>query len=160
MNHTLQSKIMLIGIGHPDRGDDALGSILLENIKAKVENTLATQHILGDMAQLIDCFEHYHIVIIIDAIVTRQKPIGTCYRFENEAILPISHGVTTSTHSFDLGQTLQLAKNLGVLPNKLILYGIEVGHFEHGKPMSEAVTASLSDLEQSILKEIRNLQHA
>ena len=63
--------------------------------------------------------------IIVDAITSGTRPVGTLFRFVQ---LPDQEPLKlTSSHQIDLGQVLALAKLLGAsLPEKLTVYGIEV----------------------------------
>ncbi|MFA6207521.1 MAG: hydrogenase maturation protease, partial [Methylocystis sp.] len=49
-----------------------------------------------------------------------------------------------STHGFGLAEALELARALGVLPPRCIVYAIEGEIFDIGAPMSPAVAAAVA----------------
>jgi hydrogenase maturation protease len=51
-----------------------------------------------------------------------------------------------STHRFGLADALELARALGRLPPRVVVYGIEGSRFAPGRPMSPAVAAAVERL--------------
>lgn len=148
------SRTIVVGIGNPNRGDDAIGLIVADQIKDKVPQTVKVRKCYGDMAELIEVFEDYNTVLLVDAIQTNSKEPGYIHKFDDK-IKTYSAQCLTSTHGLDLGQALELAKNLNSMPDNLLIYGIEAENFDHGAGLSSSVTATLPLLEQDLLKEIK-----
>ena len=146
----MKPNTVIIGIGHPDRGDDALGLIVIDKLKPHLPPEIVTKKCLGDLAQLIEYFEAYPTIFLVDAMVTEAEA-GTLHAFGNQDITSISTQCRSSTHAFDLGQTLALAKNLGIEMKDIRLFGIEAEQFEHGQPLSSKVTAQIDNLISTIL---------
>lgn len=149
--------VILVGIGHPARGDDALGVIVIEQLRKLLPGNIATAVCTGDIADLFEIFESYHMVIIVDAILTQVNPPGTLYQLMNDEIIPHASECRVSTHAFDLGQAIEMAKNLSLLPNTLIIFGIEAAQFDHGAPLSAAVSAQLPTLIDAIHEFLRSI---
>ncbi|MFI4937661.1 MAG: hydrogenase maturation protease [Candidatus Berkiellales bacterium] len=152
-NNTISNNIIVVGIGHPFRGDDSLGIkaiALLQSIDPHIE----TKSLLGDISQLLDIFANYQQVYLIDAIVTQQSPSGTRYRLVGEDLKQLSSCCRCSTHTFDIAQALELATNLGMMPDKLIIYGIEGQNFSHTEELSQPVQAQLPQLVNDLYQEI------
>ena len=79
-------------------------------------------------------------LILIDAVHS-QSAAGNIVRFtlprDLDTIGQLTWGSSTaSTHAFGLGEALTLANTLELLPQQVILYGIELGHIQQGKPLS------------------------
>lgn len=151
----MKDKTLIVGIGHPFRGDDSLGyeailSIRKQRLPIDVESYL----LVGDMTQLFFLFEQYANLYIIDAIITKQNPLGTLLRLEGKEITKFASACTASTHSFNLAQALEMAKTLSILPKKIVIYGIEVMQFQLGEGLSEPVKAQLPLLLHNLLDEI------
>lgn len=153
----MKSKITLIGIGHPFRGDDALGPLIIEKLSAQLPNFVETKTSQGDMAELLNWFDQKDTVMIVDAIQTNQNPPGTCYQFNHSDVTQLS-ACRVSTHAFDLGQTLALADNLGILPVATIIFGIEAQHFGHGQTLSAPVADAVPKLSKLIMQAIKDME--
>lgn len=150
----MQSKSIIVGVGHPMRSDDGLGPKAIEQIKPLLSQTIDCISILGDLSDLLDVFENYQNVYIIDAIFTQNAPAGTLHRFEKEDIARNTKSIRTSTHSFDLCNVLELAQNLNTLPNKLIVFGIEATDFSPSNHLSIPVEQAMPKLIQLIRDEL------
>lgn len=153
----MKHKIAVVGIGHPDRGDDALGFLTLEKLKPHLPEGIATFSLLGDMVSILDIFEKFNTVILIDAILAKEGKPGDIFRFSENASFDSITIPTTSTHTFDLAQTIALANNLKVLPSQLIIYGMQGEQFQPGAPLSFAIQQNHSLFIQKILDEIKTM---
>ncbi|MFP3873116.1 MAG: hydrogenase maturation protease, partial [Thiohalophilus sp.] len=93
----------------------------------------------------------YQRVILIDA-VQAGKPRGTLVRLEAEQISEQSAGL--SSHNFGVAEAVALGRAMGLLPQELVLYGLDAGEcpdmaFEAGEiePLVERVVHELSERE-------------
>lgn len=141
---------ILVGIGHPMRGDDSLGPTVIEQLKDTLPSDISTRVIQGDIAELMDIFENYQAVYLVDAIVTGEKPPGTLYQLEGDSIDAVA-ACRTSTHAFDLGQSIEIARNLAILPKALVVFGIESDYFEQDDQCSSKVKAQIPPLIEMIV---------
>ena len=97
----------------------------------------------GEPVGLLDVWEGVDTAIVVDA-VSSGSPAGTIHRFDaSSAALPASIAGARSTHAVGLGQAIELARALGRLPNKLIVYGIEGERFSAGEELSPSVAGVL-----------------
>jgi hydrogenase maturation protease len=133
---------LVIGIGNSDRGDDAIGLMVVRALSG-----LRTKE-LADCSGLLDVWEAEDHVIVVDAMRSGGTP-GTVQRFDMAA-----EGLPTrsfpSTHSFGLGEMVELGRALGRLPDLLIIYGIEADHLDHGRSISPAVSKALVEAVSAI----------
>lgn len=150
----MKNSIIVVGIGHPFRGDDGLGPKAIMQLQSQLPPGIETKSILGDLAEILDIFEHYATVFIIDIIVTENAPPGTRYRLTKPDLKEFAHCCRTSTHAFDLSQALEMAQNLNIMPEKLIIYGIEGYDFSHTDALSLEVTAQIKPLIDDLTREI------
>lgn len=129
----------LIGIGNPDRGDDAAGW----EVAGMVTSWDVSRLTAGSLS-LIDLWDVDDEVIIVDAMKS-GAPTGTVVRIDAiENSLP--RGAFTSTHAFGPAAVVELARTMDRLPHSLIVYGIEVGQVEHGSPMTPEVATAVDRL--------------
>lgn len=146
----------IIGIGHPDRGDDSLGPKVIEALKDNSNLNADLIAILGDMTTLLSLFEQYSKIIIVDAIQTGKVNVGHLHCFEDDQIKPMTNYCRTSTHAFDLGQTIEMATALDQCPQHLIIIGLEAQQFEPMTPMSTILENKIPELIHKILLQLPN----
>ena len=133
---------LVIGIGNPDRGDDAAGVLV-----SRALTTVRTKE-LPDCTALLDVWENESHVIVVDAMRSGRTP-GTGLRFDaKKSSLPVK--TFSSTHSFGLAETVELGRALNRLPTCLVVFGIEVGALPHGGRL----TASVKDGVESVVSTI------
>jgi hydrogenase maturation protease len=146
---------LIIGVGNDDRGDDAVGLIVVRRLRgARAGNPSAAAALVavieasGEGAALIEAWRSADLVILIDAAHSGAVP-GTIYRFEaHDRPIPL-HICRSSTHALGVGAAIELARALGRLPARLIVYGIEGRSFEVGGGLSpEAELAAGEVLER------------
>ena len=122
------TRVRIIGIGSP-LGDDQIGWRLvdfLRNYKSLQTPVCEISLFALDRpgVQLIEQLLGADIVVLIDAIKSGAAP-GTLYRVAN--IGDLEKDLLVSSHGFGVAAALELAAALDVLPEKLLLYGVEIG---------------------------------
>ena len=144
---------VVIGIGNRDRADDALGLVVIDRLQNDPLSgvTLATAR--GDMLKVLDLFEGTDTVIMIDAMRSGAAP-GHVLRLDasNSAVKPQLDSFA-STHTVNLAETIELARALGKLPPRLIIYGVEAADLTLGNGLSPAVEAALEHVVERVREE-------
>jgi hydrogenase maturation protease len=131
----------ILGFGNKDRGDDALGPLAAAELGGAHADPLALE--LAGVRTLI----------CIDAAVTSGVP-GRIHRFDaSTAPLPAAMDALSS-HGFGLAAALELARALGELPPRVIVFAVEGVCFDHGAPLSPAVAAALPELLRRVRAEV------
>jgi hydrogenase maturation protease len=102
--------------------------------------------------QLLDRFDGCGTLVLVDAISSGAAP-GAIQRFEWPD-LPIESLRPGSTHDLGAGVALRLAATLGLVPPRVVVWGIEGEQFEPGAGLSPAVAAAVPELVQCILQEL------
>jgi hydrogenase maturation protease len=108
----------------------------------------------GDAAVLVDLWSASPVVIVIDAVRSGDGP-GRIHRVDLVASRRPVILRGTSSHAFGLGEAIELARALGRLPPRLVLYGIEAGETGLGVPMSPAVAAASALVTRRIVRAVR-----
>jgi hydrogenase maturation protease len=137
---------LVIGLGSPDRGDDAVGPM----VGRAVATHLPTVRVIDreDPTALLDVWEGHDPVVVIDAVCSGSPP-GTVHRLETgQAGPPLpertrAHLARGGTHAIGLGEMVEIGRALGQLPDRLVVVGVEAESFDHGAPLSTAVAAAL-----------------
>jgi len=131
---------LVIGIGNPDRGDDAAGV----EVARRLRFTESSQLVNGSF-ELMDLWEGADEVILIDA-ARSGAPAGTIHSIMADKE-PVPVGLlSTSTHSVGVAETVEMARSLGRLPSRLVIYGIEVAEVGIGEGLSKEVETAVDEL--------------
>ena len=133
---------MVIGIGNPDRGDDAAGREAARRLRRKIGGVVEVVELDGEATALLARLEHAQTAFLIDACVSGAAP-GTVRRLDvaSGPLPPAAVGL--SSHGFGLAEALELATALGQLPPRCIVYAIEAQSFDIGAPLSQSVTQAV-----------------
>ncbi len=148
----MSSKILFLGVGNPDRGDDGVGPMLAKKLSDDPDLKKAGVEVLphfGEGGSLMDLWEGTNLTVVVDAMKSKA-PVGTVRRIDasNEKI---EGGLFNySSHLFSLGEAVEMARLLGRLPKRLIVYGIEGANFAFGAPLSQEVEAAMVKVERDV----------
>ncbi len=139
----LRGKVVLVGIGHPLRGDDGLGPALVGRLKDRVcavclDAGSAPENYAGAVIR-----EAPDTVLIIDA-VHLQRPAGAWEILEDEEI--VRSGL--STH--DLSPKMFIEYLKARTRARIYLLGIQPGNLAFGDPISASVQKTLETIEDNI----------
>lgn len=141
-----QEKTLIIGVGNEYRSDDGAGLVVARRLRRRVGDDFVVVEQTGEGASLIETWRGASSVIVIDAVTSGAEP-GTIHRFEaNIQSLPKSF-FRYSTHAFSLAEAIEVARALGELPARFVVYGIEALNFTAGVGLSEAVEKAARRLE-------------
>lgn len=149
---------IVLGIGNPDRGDDAAGPAVARLLKGTLTADIEVAEHGGEAAALLGRLDGAAQAYLVDACVS-GAPTGTVQRFD-AATTPLPQRVFgLSSHSFGLAEAIELGRALGQLPPHCIVYAIEGGGFEAGEPLSPPVQAAVADVASRIRAEIMGEDH-
>lgn len=151
----MNSKQCLIGIGHPFRGDDGLGPYVIDLLRSKVPKTVDLYQDPGDMVRLLEWFELYQEVYLVDAMSTGDCPAGTLFNFEMSSNKLVAEKMNTSSHILNLKQTVELAHTLGIHPKVCRCFGLEAQSFEPSTQLSKPLLDNLPLLCDTILQALK-----
>ncbi len=143
---------LIIGAGNPWRGDDAIGREIASRLAEKTNDRTRIIELSGEGTELMQAWEGAGLVIVIDAVASGSAP-GTIFRFDACTEKIPARFFSYSSHAFGLAEAIELARTLGRLPERLLVFGIEGSDFAHGAPVSapvreaaEQVMAEICDL--------------
>jgi hydrogenase maturation protease len=147
-----RSGVLIAGIGNPDRGDDGFGPAVARRLCGQAPAGVRVVERSGDILALIADWEGFADVMIVDAVALVNEP-GRIHRFDlRRCALPIGFAYR-STHGFGVSEAIELARTLGRLPRRLVLYVAEGTRFEPGAPLSPAVAAAVDEAAVRIAEE-------
>ncbi|MBX9633843.1 MAG: hydrogenase maturation protease, partial [Magnetospirillum sp.] len=147
------------GIGHPFRGDDAVGPAVAEAVAALSLPNVTTLAHHGEGTDLMERWQSYDYVVVVDATASGAEP-GTTRRWDAAQALPAAL-FPKGSHVFGLAEAVEMARLLGRLPPKLTVIGIEGADFTVGAAMTAAVVGAVETLPAAIAALIElNMTHA
>lgn len=133
---------LVLGIGHPFRGDDGIGPLVAERIAANnLPGITALAH-HGEGSDLMGRWAGFDRVVIVDATCS-GAPAGTIRRWDAVAEQLPAALFPKSSHLFGLAEAVEMARLLGRLPAALTVIGVEGKDFAAGTTLSPEVAAAV-----------------
>ncbi len=158
------SRVRILGIGSPS-GDDQAGWLVIDalsNSGLQTGGDLLMEKLDRPGASLIPLLAQADWVILIDAMFSpaalTTSQAGQIHHFDGQSWPDYRHGL--SSHGLGVIESLSLARELGTLPARMDIYGIEAEQVQVGCPAGETVQASAQRLAAYIADELaRNSVH-
>lgn len=153
-----RGRIAVIGVGNEFRRDDGVGWAALARLRERAETRplppdteLATCD--GEPGRLIDLWEGARFAVVVDAAHAHPGAPGRVHRLALDAGV-LTQPSSTSSHGLGLGEAVELARVLGLLPERLIVYAVEGAESELGTGLSPAVAGAVEPLVEAVEEEI------
>ncbi|MEW1928731.1 hydrogenase maturation protease [Streptomyces sp. NPDC088360] len=155
-----RTRIAVIGVGNEFRRDDGVGWEVIARLRERAaDRPLPTGTVLatcdGDPGRLIGLWEGADLAVVVDAAHAHPAHPGLVHRLVLDADA-LDRPRTTSSHGLGLGEAVELARVLGRLPGRLVVYAVEGADSALGtglSPSTEAVVAPLAeDIEDEIVR--------
>ncbi len=148
----MTGQVLVIGLGNPDRGDDAVGVQVAREVAAERNGVNVLE--FDDPSEALDAWDPEDTVIVTDAITSGGVP-GDIHVIDAVAqTLSTGSWAAGGTHALGLAAVVELARSLGQLPRRLVVVGVEAAQFAHGTPLSEAVAAAVPAATVAVLDAI------
>ena len=147
----------MIGVGNDLRCDDASGLEVVRRLS--VPSGVVVHEHRGEAVGLLELWQDADAVVLVDTVSSGERP-GTIHRIDASSEPIPSPLRRASSHTIGLAEAIELARTLGGLPDRVVVYGIEGARFEAGAEMSEAVRASIPGVARAVGDEARALAGA
>jgi hydrogenase maturation protease len=144
------SRPLVVGVGNPDRGDDAIGPHVAARVAALGVPGVDVVERREPLDLVEDLLERDHVVIV-DASAPAGRPGLLQVHAVGEAALSPGVDAAGGTHGFGVTEAVELARALGRLPPRLVLIGVEAGALQAGQPLSAAVSSRVDDAVRATL---------
>ncbi len=143
----------VICVGNRWRSDDAVGLEVAARLRGTLPAGVELLEREGEPTALIDAWEGAGAVWLVDAVSSGAPP-GTVHRLDaGERELP-PEVFRTSTHHVGLAEAVELARVLGRLPARAVVFGIEGARFEVGEELSPSVAAAVEGVAATVREEV------
>jgi hydrogenase maturation protease len=108
----------------------------------------------GEAGKLIDLLAQADHVVILDAGLSGARP-GTIHRLDAVAAAMPRPMFAMSSHAIGLVESIELARTLGTLPARCVVFAIEAQSFDLGAGVSPAVAEAIDRTVEMVLSELR-----
>ncbi|HET6816476.1 MAG TPA: hydrogenase maturation protease [Mycobacteriales bacterium] len=137
---------LVVGVGHPDRGDDAVGPLVADAVR-RTGGDVDVTTVMAPL-QLLDAWADREVVVVVDA-VRSGRSAGAVTVVRTDAPLPVPTGATGS-HGFGVAEAVELARAVDRLPPRLTVVGIEAATFDTGGGMSRPVRRAVEEAARAV----------
>jgi len=157
-------KTLVLALGNPLRGDDGIGSAVLERLRETATSTALSTGVSPPHITLIDggtpgletalTLQGYDRVVVIDAANFGGQP-GDWKRFSlSDASLIQDANMNGTLHDAGFAEAVALAEALGILPPEIIIYGIQPQSIDWDLALSPPVKNAIPAICQQIKTEL------
>ncbi len=156
MSGCAKPRVLVSGIGNPDRGDDGCGLEVVRRLRSRLPCGVRVIARSGDALALIEDWQGFAVVVVVDAAAAITRP-GTIHRLDlTDSPLPAGFAIS-STHAIGVAEAVELARCLRRLPCRLVAYLVEGERFTAGAPLSPAVAEALDEVVERIVVELSDI---
>jgi len=148
-----RARTVIIGYGNPDRGDDGAGLLAAESLRGVAPAHVEIHTSTGDATTLLEAWRDREKAILIDVFESGGVP-GTVYRFEGPQALDMSAKCHTSTHGLGLREAMRLGTQLGQMPRRMVVIGVEAGAMGFDRELTPEVREALPEIRRRVLEEL------
>jgi hydrogenase maturation protease len=152
-------KILVVGLGNPDRGDDAVGAIVAQKLAGRLPADVALLVRGSDMLSLIEDWAGFDALVCVDAAVPMGAP-GRIHRVDLTTDELPRNMSFTSCHAFGLVDAIRLARTLQRAPQAIIVYAVEGCCFDGGAPVTAAVAVAAREVTRRVIAEVGHLRQS
>ncbi|GAA0717213.1 hydrogenase maturation protease [Dactylosporangium roseum] len=145
--------VVVIGIGNPYRRDDGVGPAVIQRLRGAGLTGATLAESDGDVGTLITLWERRRLAVVVDAVYGHHGRPGRVHRHVM-AGRPGGPARGTSSHTVDLGEAVALARELGRLPGRMVVLGVEVADVGYGLGLTPAVATAVERVVEQVVETV------
>lgn len=145
--------LAVIGIGDRSHRDDAAGLEVARRLRLAHPPGVLVLEEKGEPTSLIEAWSGVDQALVIDATRSGSSP-GTVRRLDVSAEPLPSELFRRSPQGPGLAEAVELCRELGRLPRRLVVYGIEGQSFEASEGLTPAVQRVVAQLVLDLYREL------
>lgn len=153
-SHAPSPDTLIVGLGNPLRGDDGIGPRVIQMLvdEALPEGVKAVEGGTQGLG-LVSLMEGWRRVILVDAANVDQPP-GGFVRFTPQEARLTGSDQSISVHNAGLRDALLLAETLELLPDEIVIYGMQPANLDWDDNLSPQVEAAMPELVRALRDEL------
>jgi len=136
---------LVVGVGNPLRGDDGAGIAVARLLASRNDCGLVVRECSGQATSLMSAWTGFDDVVVVDASRGAGPP-GSVHRISPDEVERVACLQHASTHSLGVAAAIGLARALGTLPSRLVIYAIEARHSREGEGLSPEVDQGVHEV--------------
>ncbi len=141
----------MVGIGNGFRRDDGVGPAVAAEIAGIGVAGVRVLTSTGEPGELLDAWDGVALAVVVDAAVGDGAAPGRIRRW-----VPGDEPATAvSSHELGLPATYALGEALGHIPDRLVVFTIDVSEVGYGDGLSPQVAAAVPHVVGAVLTELR-----
>jgi hydrogenase maturation protease len=144
--------VLVIGIGNEFRRDDGVGLAVAAEIARRRLPGVRVMTAVGEPASILEAWTGVPLTVAVDAGMGEGLTPGRIRRW---APGDDTEQIVVSSHALGLPQTFALGKALGRIPEKLIVFTVDIEDISHGVTLTPAVAAAVPAAVEAILTELQ-----
>jgi hydrogenase maturation protease len=142
----------VIGVGNPHAGDDGAGRAVARRLVARNDCAVEVRECSGEATSLMSAWTGFDDVVLVDAC-RGGGPSGRVHRIGPDDVERVAGLQHASTHSFGVAAAIGLARALGTLPSRLVIYAIEAAHSREGEGLSPEVDRAVQEVVALVMQD-------
>lgn len=155
---TVSVRLVVIGVGNAFRRDDGVGPAVVDRLRERAARSGLPAGVRlvccnGEPGRLIALWEGAELAVIVDAARARPGHPGRIHRLEPDGC-PVRRTGVASGHGLGPAEAVALARALGAMPGRLVVYAVEGADGALGTGLSPAVAAAVEPLAERIAEEL------
>jgi len=147
--------VVVIGLGNVLLSDEGIGVHIIRRLSTRQDKFPLVDFIDAGSAgmALLHLIANRKKAVIIDCAQMGAEP-GTIRRFAADEVQSVKKLNHYSLHELDILQVINLSKQLGECPRKIVFFGIEPESLEPGQNLSKTLNDKIDDYIIHIHKEL------
>jgi hydrogenase maturation protease len=145
--------VLIAGLGNDLRRDDGVGPAVALKVAHAAGPGVTVLVNAREPADLIEVWRDADVAIVVDAMEAGLAP-GSTRRLDAAALAASGFPASASSHLLPLSNVVELARTLGALPGRLLVFGVQGSAFGPGEGLSPEVQQAVDVVAAEILDEI------
>ena len=138
----MSGDVVVIGIGNEFRRDDGVGLAVAAEIAKRRLSGVRVISAIGEPGSILEAWTGVPLVVAVDAAMGEGATPGKIRRWTpGDEDQP----AVVSSHALGLPQTYALGHALGQIPEKLVVFTVDIENISHGVTLTPAVAAAVPD---------------
>jgi hydrogenase maturation protease len=142
---------VVIGIGNELRRDDGVGLTVADEIANRELPGLRVLTAIGEPGAILDAWVSASLAVVVDAVMGEGSKPGQIRRWTPG---DDAEPAVVSSHALGLPQTYALGQALGQIPDKLVVFTVDVANTGHGVGLTSAVAAAVPNVVDAVIAEL------
>ena len=142
---------LVIGIGNSFRRDDGVGLAVADEIAKRGLSGVRVVTAIGEPGAILDAWSGAELAVVVDAATGEGSTPGRIRRWTPGDVVG---SAVVSSHALGLPQTYALGEALGQIPDRLVVFSVDVADIGQGPGLTSAVEAAVPEVVDAILAEL------